>query len=103
MKSQAERAHDEIVRRLERQLEGSSGRQCISFLNYHKNGLDGEIDVLATLPNGSHEFYEVKLHYHPNKHGMAIHQYERYLEAFQRTRTNCPGFLITGDGQRRRL
>ncbi len=103
MKSKKEREHDQQVSELEETLlVTGEAHECVTFMDYTRNGEVGEVDLIAIKYGDppSHVFYEVKTN--PKLHHKAKSQYEKYLRAFNVSRDEIPGFMYC-NGDRRKL
>ena len=93
--------HDGLVMQLEDKLSGTNYYdEILLFHEYCRNGLAGEIDLLA-IADRVWDFYEVKCNYHYKARKKATEQYKRFRTAFKKHEIN--GFLYTSDGVIRRL
>jgi hypothetical protein len=94
----ANTVHNTKVRELEDALKRSeSFNQVLPFHTYSKNGLCGEIDVLAMGPEP--EWYEVKYRHTPSNLAKAISSFDKFKRAFPEFNgrayyVSCNGIVI---------
>ena len=100
-KDKQESKHNGLVYKLRDELfQTQDYEKMLLFWEYSKNGLIGEVDLLA-MADEIYDFYEVKTTFHSKSHTKARQQYGRFQEAFPRWDIN--GFMYCGDGRIRRL
>lgn len=82
MKHQNEIQHDRIRNTIAEHLRNLSGYKHVwENVNYRRNNVVGEIDVLAQRSDGRIEFYEVKIN---PRLKQARKQYEKFKSVFDR-------------------
>ena len=91
--------HNELVRQLELELFDTKDYERMwTFWDYCRNGVEGEVDLLA-LADNIYDFYEVKRTLHSKAKRKAHDQYRKFKLAFPHFTTN--GFLYTNKGLQR--